>query len=172
MIRTCDGNDANLKRQIVTKVAHSGQEVVQWVPCDCGTTFDDVERLVIYPHYYIPTREDKEDLRVAVQNMVTEGLSSEQIREQLQLTNQQAVNYSEGTEPQPNEGKPDMTESTDPRFGGDETATDSAEGVSTEAAEATDENATGDSTGDVGPNADGEQAEQVAAPDESEYRGF
>lgn len=36
MMRRCDGTDPNLGRP-----GH---------PCDCGLTFDDVERSVIYPH--------------------------------------------------------------------------------------------------------------------------
>jgi hypothetical protein len=45
MIRHCTGTDPNLIRD--------GE------PCDCGRTFDDVERLVIYPHTRIPSATEK-----------------------------------------------------------------------------------------------------------------
>lgn len=43
MIRTCDGVDDLLQRQ-------------DGAPCNCGLTFDDVDRYVIYPHEAIPPR--------------------------------------------------------------------------------------------------------------------
>lgn len=46
MQRTCDGTDPYL--------------IKDSVPCDCGETFDDVERSVIFPHVRIPTREEKD----------------------------------------------------------------------------------------------------------------
>lgn len=42
MIRCCDGQDPNLKRE--------NEETGEWEPCDCGALFDDVRRLVIWPH--------------------------------------------------------------------------------------------------------------------------
>lgn len=41
MIRRCDGTDPNLIR-----VNDQGERK----PCDCGLVFDDVDRMVIYPH--------------------------------------------------------------------------------------------------------------------------
>lgn len=41
MIRRCDGSDPNL-------TARDGSGF-----CACGLTFDDVERMVIWPHYQI-----------------------------------------------------------------------------------------------------------------------
>jgi hypothetical protein len=59
MIRTCDGTDPNLTRE-----ARPGEEPFGlWpdsVPCDCGLTFDDVERTVIWPHTRIPTCEERD----------------------------------------------------------------------------------------------------------------
>jgi hypothetical protein len=49
MIRRCDGTDVNLIRAIrgMPDAVHWRE---QYVPCDCGMTFDDVKRGVIYPH--------------------------------------------------------------------------------------------------------------------------
>ena len=61
MIRTCDGTDPNLTREIPeasfhadtmalspwNKSAKPGTVVIQ---CACGLRFDDVKRMVIYPH--------------------------------------------------------------------------------------------------------------------------
>lgn len=88
MIRTCDGTDVNLKREEVTRTTRAGQECMEWVPCDCGLSFDDVERLVIYPHHFIPNREDKAALLERVNQMVKDGKTAEEIRQALQLTSQ------------------------------------------------------------------------------------
>lgn len=88
MIRTCDGTDENLKREEVTRTTRAGQECMEWVPCDCGLSFDDVERLVIYPHHFIPNREDKAALLERVNQMVKDGKTAEEIRQALQLTSQ------------------------------------------------------------------------------------
>jgi hypothetical protein len=48
--RTCDGKDDSL-------VSVEGE------PCACGLTFDDAERMVIWPHQLLLTREEKEQLR-------------------------------------------------------------------------------------------------------------
>jgi hypothetical protein len=49
MIRHCDGTDLNLIESTATGV-----------PCTCGLIFDDVEKMVIFPHHRIPTRAEKE----------------------------------------------------------------------------------------------------------------
>lgn len=56
MMRTCDGTDQNLLRR-------DGEE---YVPCDRGCRFDDVDHRVIWPHELIPpklTLEQLEELR-------------------------------------------------------------------------------------------------------------
>ena len=40
MIRTCDGTDPNL-------------HALDGSPCSCGLHFDDVERMVVFPHRYV-----------------------------------------------------------------------------------------------------------------------
>ncbi len=61
MIRTCEGSDPNLTRDMPAgeydparyalspwdAAARPGQRVIQ---CDCGLTFDDVGRMVTHPH--------------------------------------------------------------------------------------------------------------------------
>jgi hypothetical protein len=47
MIRTCDGRDPNL-------LVKGDRDGVETRPCDCGATFDDVTRRVIWPHQVIP----------------------------------------------------------------------------------------------------------------------
>ena len=47
MIRTCDGTDSTL-------VAPDGR-----TPCSCGTTFDDVQRMVVYPHRPVRPRPER-----------------------------------------------------------------------------------------------------------------
>lgn len=52
MIRRCDGSDPNLTRDVREGERPSGP----WpgsVPCDCGLVFDDVERMVTYPHDFV-----------------------------------------------------------------------------------------------------------------------
>jgi hypothetical protein len=49
VIRRCDGTDRNLVRP-----AREGEEATLpggYVPCDCGRTFDDVDRMVIGPDH-------------------------------------------------------------------------------------------------------------------------
>jgi hypothetical protein len=46
MLRHCDGTDPNLQKRMVS----DNDESIEYVPCDCGLTFDDVNHLVIYPH--------------------------------------------------------------------------------------------------------------------------
>jgi hypothetical protein len=48
MIRHCDGTDPTLvkeKSDVNMWDCSGGYE-----PCDCGLTFDDVERMTVYPH--------------------------------------------------------------------------------------------------------------------------
>jgi hypothetical protein len=62
MIRHCDGTDDNLTQEILAtdynsatmtlsgnwdRMAREGRRVIR---CQCGLTFDDVDRLVTYPH--------------------------------------------------------------------------------------------------------------------------
>jgi hypothetical protein len=55
MQRTCDGTDPNL-------IGEDGQA------CNCGLTFDDVGRLVIYPHTEIrkPTPAELQEAMAAL----------------------------------------------------------------------------------------------------------
>jgi len=50
VIRHCDGTDSNL----IGEDGHS--------PCRCGARFDDVHRLVIWPHQRIPSPAEKRHL--------------------------------------------------------------------------------------------------------------
>jgi len=70
MIRTCDGTDSNLTDE-------------QGEPCKCGLVFDDVEYMVVYPHSYIPTREEKEAIvkRLGEQIKMSERLHWQSIEE-------------------------------------------------------------------------------------------
>lgn len=61
MIRHCDGTDVNVTREVYYNEV--GERLVTpWrtrdpatvnIACDCGATFDDVERMVIYPHHAV-----------------------------------------------------------------------------------------------------------------------
>jgi len=106
MIRTCDGTDANLKRELVTNTSPAGQEKVEWVSCDCGLAFDDVERLVVYPHHFIPNREDKAALVAAIDQMVKDDKSAEEIRIALQQLTSQPVAAKVEPTPTTTEGSP------------------------------------------------------------------
>lgn len=62
MMRTCDGTDPTLVRK-ETETFETGQGgthyderpgLYRYVPCACGTTFDDEVRSVIAPHDLIP----------------------------------------------------------------------------------------------------------------------
>ena len=97
MIRTCDGSDATLSREKTFTTTPGGQETRVWVPCDCGTTFDDVERMVIYPHYFLKVG------KLRLQEMVQSGMTTEQIREQ--LTRQPGANYDDDITPTPDRGE-------------------------------------------------------------------
>lgn len=135
MIRKCDGTDEFLKREQVAMVA--GQESVSWVPCDCGLEFDDVVRLTIYPHRFIPLQVA---VRVAIQaemeRMIAAGMTAEQISNQLTSQPVSGIVESSATT---KEGS-----SMDEQFGtgptgeqGDDTAVVSAE--DTEAAQGADD---------------------------------
>lgn len=84
--RTCDGTDAELLREQVTRTSHAGQETVNWVPCACGERFDDTQRVLVYPHYYLPHNMD-EKARKAIARRISElvagGKSAEEIRQWL-----------------------------------------------------------------------------------------
>lgn len=97
MIRTCDGSDATLSREKTFTTTPGGQETRVWVPCDCGTTFDDVERMVIYPHYYLKVGKER------LQELIASGMTTEQIREQ--LTRQPGANYDGDITPTPEKGE-------------------------------------------------------------------
>jgi hypothetical protein len=62
VIRTCDGTDPNLTREIPETSFHADTMVLSpWnksakpgmavIQCACGLRFDDVDRTVIYPHH-------------------------------------------------------------------------------------------------------------------------
>lgn len=143
MIRTCDGKDPFLLREVVVTTSPSGKEEVDWARCDCGTVFDDAQRTTIYPHQYIPTQQERAVIMTRVMDMVREGLTAEQIREQ--LTRQPVVNYSGHTTPTPDEGNP-MGEFRDEdavNVTGDETEQVSAEGTENAETEAADESVEG-----------------------------
>jgi hypothetical protein len=53
VIRTCSGQDPNL-------ITEDG------LPCACGLTFDDVERMVIFPHRELPPKRSLEELEALV----------------------------------------------------------------------------------------------------------
>lgn len=165
MIRTCDGNDPNLKREQVDRISASGQESTKWVPCDCGTTFDDVERLTVYPHYAIPAREDKEALLKMVDQMVEQGKTSEQIREQLTL--QPVVNYSQGNTPTPDRRSPMGEFDNDAVTGNESAERVSAEGTENAEAEQTAADVDADGTDE---NAEAEQGNTAAGQSVSDFR--
>jgi hypothetical protein len=61
VIRTCDGTDPNLTREIpATEYDAARHNLSPWnssakpgivvIQCACGLRFDDVKRMVIYPH--------------------------------------------------------------------------------------------------------------------------
>lgn len=63
MMRTCDGTDPNLTRLIPSPdfKPDEGMRISPWhrafakpgevcINCQCGLTFDDVNRVVYYPH--------------------------------------------------------------------------------------------------------------------------
>jgi hypothetical protein len=52
MIRTCDGTDQFLIKNILDR----------WIPCDCGAVFDDAERMVVWPHERIGPKPSYEEL--------------------------------------------------------------------------------------------------------------
>jgi hypothetical protein len=62
VIRTCDGTDPNLTREIpATEYDAARHNLSPWnqsakpgtviIQCSCGLRFDDVDRTVIYPHH-------------------------------------------------------------------------------------------------------------------------
>jgi hypothetical protein len=55
MMRKCDGTDPNLLRD--------GQ------PCDCGLAFDDVTRMVIYPHNLVHGGRTPEQLAEHIEQL-------------------------------------------------------------------------------------------------------
>lgn len=50
MIRKCDGKDETLQG-------------VEGGACACGLTFDDAERMVLWPHRALLSRDEREQLR-------------------------------------------------------------------------------------------------------------
>jgi len=56
MIRNCDGKDDTLPG-------------VDGEPCACGLSFDDAERMVIWPHEKLLTLEEKEKLAKELKRM-------------------------------------------------------------------------------------------------------
>lgn len=56
MRRRCDGSDPNLVRNDPPwdpSKLPGEQTVGPGHPCDCGRVFDDVERMVIFPHPFV-----------------------------------------------------------------------------------------------------------------------
>jgi hypothetical protein len=47
MIRHCDGTDPNLVKYVDNSPNSNNTAKI---PCNCGLTFDDTHRMVIYPH--------------------------------------------------------------------------------------------------------------------------
>lgn len=141
--RTCDGTDSELLREEVTRTSHAGQETVNWVPCACGEHFDDTQRVLVYPHYFLPHNMD-EQARKAIARRIAElvagGKSAEEIRQW--LTSQPVGDMVETPTTTNTEGSP-----MDEQFGtgptgeqGDDTAVVSAEGTGNTAdQEATDD---------------------------------
>jgi hypothetical protein len=69
MIRTCDGTDPFLvgKPTVFTGSSSSSDPkakplATSYAPCACGAVFDDVERLVIWPHERIRPKPSYEEL--------------------------------------------------------------------------------------------------------------
>jgi len=56
MIRACDGSDPNLHDQ-------DGQ------PCVCGLVFDDVRRLTVWPHAWVPSVEQRAEWAAALESV-------------------------------------------------------------------------------------------------------
>lgn len=54
MQRNCNGTDPNLRQHRHANgdrcIAPGCEERVEEIPCDCGLQFDDIDRMVIYPH--------------------------------------------------------------------------------------------------------------------------
>jgi hypothetical protein len=73
MIRFCNGFDPNLTDS-------SGH------PCRCGLVFDDVAHSTVYPHQYIPTREEKEKL---MDVLAAEGIFDKEDEELLERLRQE-----------------------------------------------------------------------------------
>jgi hypothetical protein len=60
VIRVCNGTDRNL-------ISEDGA-----TPCDCGLAFDDVDRLVIWPHTPFGPKMSADELE-AILRMLPEG---------------------------------------------------------------------------------------------------
>lgn len=158
MIRTCDGTDKNLLQEQVDRVAASGTESMHWVPCDCGLVFDDVERLVVYPHHFIPSREDKAELLALVDQMVKDNKTSEEIRQALQLTS-----HSVGAKVEDNTT---TTEGSPMGEGNEFDRTEQVESVSAEGTEADESSAATDSS------AEGADEDAAADAPERKSQGY
>lgn len=59
MMRTCDGSDRNLLRKIDGDVPTKATMNNAYVPCNCGLSFDDLDRSVVFPHqtFYVDTEK-------------------------------------------------------------------------------------------------------------------
>lgn len=62
MMRHCDGTDPYL---LDGPTPNAG-------PCACGLRFDDAARSTVYPHVFIPTRDDKERLAAMLDSIAVE----------------------------------------------------------------------------------------------------
>jgi hypothetical protein len=61
-IRLCDGTDPGLRDGPTSNAG----------PCACGLRFADGERSPVYPHPFIPTREERERLTAWLDSVAVE----------------------------------------------------------------------------------------------------
>ena len=74
MMRHCDGNDPNLLTWSDRTL--TGVPMPTRVPCSCGLTFDDVERLTIFPHLPIGPKPTPEQVdRILAELATAPGVS-------------------------------------------------------------------------------------------------
>lgn len=59
MRRHCDGTDPNLLQPVVDQRAALAEGQPGYRPCACGLRFDDVQRLVIWPHQRLLTAAER-----------------------------------------------------------------------------------------------------------------
>lgn len=74
MMRHCDGKDPNLVRKVGDDWFVDGA----YVPCDCGLSFDDVDRSVVHPHVSVVVNLNA--VRMAIADMPDGELKDELTR--------------------------------------------------------------------------------------------